>query len=257
MENICSEISTTDCREIAEKLNKVKKEKTLIIVGKIIVKYSGRALSYAIEGNRIVILKPDGSLLIHEASNVEPLNWQPPKSIALFSCIENKLKMRSYRSTPSEEVVIDFIKIDFIKVCNIATVKLMVIGRESDIVNLITLNPSSILNASIIVGTDIPTPYGKVDVLLKDEKDNLIVVEVKNERAGIATVLQLKRYLEYYTSRGLSVKGVIVAPSVTDEAMAMITREGIIYISLDQILSSAKNTHRDIYSYAKFKTQSK
>ncbi len=254
--NICSEISTTDCKEMAEKLNKVKKDKTLIIVGRIVIEYIGRALSYAAEGNRIVILKPDGSLLIHESSNVEPLNWQPPKSIVLFSCIENRLRIRSYRYTPHEEVLIDFIKIDFIKFCNIVSTKLMVIGRESDIINLITLNPSSILNASIIVGTDVSTPYGKVDILLKDQNENLIVVEVKNEKAGIAAVLQLKRYLEYYTSRGFSVKGVVIAPSITDEAMAMIVREGITYISLDQIISGTKSVHKDIYSYAKFKTQS-
>ncbi|MCS7112100.1 MAG: endonuclease NucS [Ignisphaera sp.] len=251
---ICNEISIDDCKEMAEKLNNVKKDGTVIIVGKIVVEYVGRALSYATEGNRIVLLKPDGSLLVHESSGVEPLNWQPPKSIALFSCIENKLRIRSYRSNPHEEVVIDIIKIDFIKVCDIVATRLIVIGRESDIVNIIALNPSTVLNASMIVGTDVSTPYGKVDILLKDEKGNLIVVEVKNEKAGIAAVLQLKRYLEYYASRGISVRGVIVAPSITDEAMAMTIKEGFIYISTEQIVSNVKNIRRDIYSYAKFKT---
>lgn len=252
--NTCNEISIVDCKETAEKLNNAKRYSTIIIVGRIAIEYIGRAVSYAPEGDRIVLLKPDGSLLVHESSKVEPLNWQPPKSISLFSCIGNQLKVKSYRTNPHEEILIDFIKIDFIKICNIVTSKLLIIGKESDIVKLIVLNPSSILNASIVVGTDISTPYGKIDILLKDEKENLIIVEVKNEKAGISAILQLKRYLEYYASRGLRVRGVIVAPSLTDEAMAMIVREGIIYIGIDQLINGIKNTYRDIYSYTKFKT---
>jgi RecB family endonuclease NucS len=248
--NICIDINIVDCEEIAKILNKIKKSNTIIIVGKIVIEYIGRATSYAPQGDRIVLLKPDGSLLIHESSKVEPLNWQPPKSTALFNCIEDRLRIESHRYNPREEVIIDFIDIEFIKACNITSSKLFIIGRESDIVNFITLNPSSIIDASTIVGTDIPTPYGKIDVLLKDEKENLIVVEVKNEKAGTAAVLQLKRYLEYYISRGFNAKGVLVAPSITDEAMAMIIKEGIKYISVNQIMNHIKNT----YSYLKFKT---
>lgn len=237
---------------MAEKLNIIKRSATLIIVGRISVEYIGRAISYAPQGDRIVLLKPDGSLLIHESNKVEPLNWQPPKTITTFSCMRDRLKLKSYRHNPYEELFVDFFEIEFIKVCNIASTKLLIIGRESDIVNLITLNPSSILNASTIVGTDIPTPYGKIDVLLKDEKENLIIVEVKNEKAGVAAILQLKRYIEYYTSRGLSVRGVIVAPSITDEAMALSAREGIIYMSIDQIIEGSKNLYKDIFSYTRF-----
>ncbi len=248
--NICIDVDIANCEEAVKILNKIKKSNTIIIVGKIVIEYIGRAASYAPQGDRIILLKPDGSLLIHESSKVEPLNWQPPKSVALFNCIEGRLRIESHRYNPHEEVVIDFIDIEFIKACNITSSKLFIIGRESDIVNLIALNPSSIVDASTIVGTDIPTPYGKIDLLLKDEKENLIIVEVKNEKAGIAAVLQLKRYLEYYISRGFSVKGVLVAPSITDDAMAMIIKEGIKYISINQIMNHIKNT----YSYLKFKT---
>lgn len=253
---ICSEVCTNNCSKVVEELSRVKRDGTVIIVGRIVVEYVGRALSYAPEGSRIVILKPDGSLLVHESSGVEPLNWQPPRSTIAFSCIGNRLRIKSHRSNPHEEVIIDFIEVEFIKVCSIVATKLIVVGRESDIVNLIVLNPSSVLNASTVVGTNISTPYGRIDVLLRDEKGNLVAVEVKNEKAGVAAILQLKRYLEYYSSRGVSVKGVVIAPSITDEARSVAVKEGIIFISVDEVLGSVRSGYRDIYSYARFKTQS-
>ena len=48
------------------------------IVGHCEVEYEGRASSYLALGDRLVILKPDGTLLVHTDSKRKPVNWQPP-----------------------------------------------------------------------------------------------------------------------------------------------------------------------------------
>jgi RecB family endonuclease NucS len=50
----------------------------LIVVGCCCVEYSGRARSTLGWGERIVIVKPDGSVLVHQRAGREPVNWQPP-----------------------------------------------------------------------------------------------------------------------------------------------------------------------------------
>ena len=54
------------------------RDNVLIVVGCCSVEYSGRARSTLGWGARIVIIKPDGSVLVHQRAGREPVNWQPP-----------------------------------------------------------------------------------------------------------------------------------------------------------------------------------
>ena len=58
----------------------MRKRATIIIFACCKVEYEGRALSQLNWGERIILIKPDGSFLIHQDKKVEPVNWQPPKS---------------------------------------------------------------------------------------------------------------------------------------------------------------------------------
>ncbi len=42
--------------------------------------YEGRARSKLGSGDRMIIIKSDGSFMVHQDRNLEPVNWQPPKS---------------------------------------------------------------------------------------------------------------------------------------------------------------------------------
>jgi len=232
--NVCININTSNCSDLVQKLNIVKKDMVLIIVGLMSIEYTGRASSYASTGSRLLIMKPDGSLLVHEQSRVDPLNWQPPRSTAYFECYSDKLRIRSVRENPREEVIIEFSEIEFARACRLSHTKLTVVGRESDVVKVLITNPSAIEESATIIGVDIPTPYGKVDILMKKD-DKIIVVEVKNEKAGISAVVQLKRYVEFYISRGHKVEGVLVAPDISSDAMTMIIREGFRFVDANTL----------------------
>jgi len=228
---ICNDITSNNCKDLAKLLNEFRKVKVIIVVGRMSIEYSGRAASYAEEADRLLIVKPDGTLLVHEATKRDPLNWQPPGSTILFECVGDSLRVISIRSSPREEVIIDITKIEFIKACKLASTRLTVIGTEADIVAMIASNPRLIDLQAELVGCNIPTPYGKVDVLLKKKDGTLLIVEVKNERAGVSAVAQLKRYVEYYKGKGYNAIGILVAPSLSEEAQTLIAKEGFRFVS--------------------------
>ena len=68
---------------------------TLVIIGSCKVIYEGRASSTLGYGERIVILKQDGSTLIHRPTGYKPVNWQPSgASIISFATelVENEIE---------------------------------------------------------------------------------------------------------------------------------------------------------------------
>ncbi|MGP8127479.1 MAG: endonuclease NucS, partial [Candidatus Bathyarchaeia archaeon] len=66
--------------DAAEALGKAFRARSLaIIVGNCRVDYEGRASSTLEWGERIAMIKQDGSVLVHRPTGYEPVNWQPPK----------------------------------------------------------------------------------------------------------------------------------------------------------------------------------
>jgi RecB family endonuclease NucS len=80
----------------------------LTLVGNCEVEYDGRASSYLGPGERLVILKPDGTLLVHRDQQRKPVNWQPPGSRHDARLEDDSLIVESVRSSPHEEIEITF-----------------------------------------------------------------------------------------------------------------------------------------------------
>jgi RecB family endonuclease NucS len=51
--------------------------RAVIAIGNCSVEYEGRASSKLEFGERIVIIKEDGSVLVHRPTDYSPVNWQP------------------------------------------------------------------------------------------------------------------------------------------------------------------------------------
>ena len=92
------------------------KRKTIIIVGSCLVDYQGRANSELEIGERILIIKKDGSVLVHRTVGYEPVNWQPSGCIFHTKKKKNNLEIKAIRQKPSEILVISFNNIFFISI---------------------------------------------------------------------------------------------------------------------------------------------
>ncbi|MEZ0290051.1 MAG: endonuclease NucS [Sulfolobales archaeon] len=238
--------------EIRDILNKSVSDSVVILVGRCSVSYKGRASSETGDEIRLIILKPDGTLLIHESRGRDPLNWQPPGSLCSFSIQDDKLVLRCYRARFREEVLVVFTEIYHIGVARIGYSKdFEVRGVERDLVEKIALNRLPIDPEARLVAREYHTPYGRIDLVYKNEsKRVLYLVEVKNERAGMPAVSQLIRYVEYLKEhhREGDVVGVLVSDGVSDEALKELLSRGFHYVNVRSFKTSSR---RDLYDYAR------
>ncbi|MDR2545572.1 MAG: endonuclease NucS [Methanobrevibacter sp.] len=223
----------------------LRKKATIIMVACCKVIYEGRALSELDFGERIILIKPDGSFLIHQERKVEPVNWQPPKSRTRVLIKNNKIFIESFRRSPKERLEVEINKIHFGNYSLVEDYQeLQLAGYEKDMGDMIMKHPNMIEEGFKPVNREYATEHGFIDILGKDKKGNLMVLELKSRKAGVNGVKQLKRYLidfennqdSYLKDSGIKMKkvrGIIVAPSIDERAKELIEEENIEFKAIE------------------------
>lgn len=211
-------------------INLRKNTHVLIIYGDMVANYEGRAKSELGElMPRLVISKPDGTFMVHEATKREPRLWNPPPS-SLYATIDGGvLILRSVRASPREVVVVEVPVIRFAAALKLGTtINYRVFGREEDMVNAIINNPSMIEDGLQILAREYHTLVGDIDILAKDSRGNLVVIECKRSQAGPEAVNQLKRYVDYLRQKeDKPVRGIVAAPSISAAAYKFLRLYGL------------------------------
>ena len=205
------------------------------LVGECEVDYDGRASSHLPPGERLVILKPDGTLLVHRDSQRKPVNWQPPGSIHSAHLDGDRLIVESVRTSPHEEIEIIFKSLAQASLLELDdTPDLTLEGSEEDLRQRILENPDILEEGFQAMMTERETSAGAVDIYGEDADDTPTIVELKRRRVGPDAVGQLNRYVEALKRNrpGRSVRGILVAPSVTDRAEELLATEDLGFISL-------------------------
>ena len=212
-----------------EDVNKaIETGKTVIIGCRCTVTYSGRAESFLEEGDRIVIIKPDKTLLIHQPSGSNPVNYMKEKASHKFV-----RKRGGYALNSESEDKKEFIEIAMTKIhsCQILELKdgkkLMLAGSEKDMADMIYKEPKLISATFRPVSREEQTEYGFIDVFGYD-KGNLVIIECKRYNADFNAVDQLLRYVKKVKRmRGIkNVVGMIAAPKISKNALQMLADNG-------------------------------
>jgi hypothetical protein len=208
----------------------------LTVFGRCTVEYDGRASSSLGPGDRHVMCKPDGSVLVHTEEGQKPVNWQPPGCTHEVSLDDGRLRLRSTRSTPAEELVVTFESLRQVSVFDPRDEEeLSVSGTEEDLRDRILADPDLVEPGFTPLSTERDTAAGAVDVYGRDEEGRTVVLELKRRRVGPDAVGQLSRYvaaLRRDLHTDAEVRGILVAPSVTDRAHALLAEEGLEFVSL-------------------------
>ncbi|WP_254765717.1 endonuclease NucS [Salinilacihabitans rarus] len=207
------------------------------VFGRCTVDYDGRASSTLDAGDRHVMLKPDGAALVHTAEGQQPVNWQPPGCEHEAFCADGALCLRSLRSTPDERLLVTFERV--VQVSTFAMDdpgELALVGTEADLRDRILDDPDLLEPGFTPLATERDTSAGAIDVYGEDDDGNAVVVELKRRRVGPDAVSQLRRYVDAL-SRDLhadaAVRGILVAPSVTDRAERLLARHGLEFVPLE------------------------
>ena len=196
------------------------------------VEYEGRAKSELDWGLRVVISKPDGTLLIHERDKHKPRNWQPP-GCRLYLLRKGRWPvLMSVRRRPLEIIRIVLEKVLALLIINhIACEELALERTEADLVGKVLEDPGLIEEGLEVLEVEYPTPLGTIDLLARDREGRLVVCEFKRSVAGLDAVSQLRRYVEQMAElHGPDkVRGILVAPAITSTAMRYLTKLGLEY----------------------------
>ncbi len=227
----------TSLEEAAEIIRRAARSGEVVVAAaECEVYYSGRSFSRLGRGERLIILKPDGSVIVHRPRGYSPVNYQPQGSALTVTLEDGKLHVRSARPRPLE--VMD---IYVYRVLHVFTAKLhddaefSLWGTEEDIKRAISAEPSILGEPLRLVEEERRMgDKGFADLLLVDRRGTYVVVEIKKHAAGRDAVEQLKRYVDYYRgSLGRPVRGILVAPSLARGAQRLLEAYGLEYRRLD------------------------
>src|SRR5579875_382810 len=248
-DSLVTTLSRSDVTFAKNFLESAINESVVVIHGNVSVQYSGRASSRANLAPRIVITKPDGTLLVHESTKSMPINWQPPGSRFNVSVQESSLVLEAFRKKDREMIVLLFQRLFYIAASNVTQGNFSFSGSESGMVDVVIRNPKVIEEGFVSARREFRTPYGSIDLIGRDKQGNQLVLEFKRRRAQLSSVSQLDRYVSYIkenqdrangaartAKRGKKVRGGVVAPSITKEALTLLNRKGYEFFKLKPVL---------------------
>src|SRR5665213_20415 len=205
-----------------------------LIVARCEVTYSGRLNAFLPESTRLLMLKEDGSVLVHaDAGGFKPLNWMTPPTVIEDSGDVVVVRKRAGKTE-------DRLEIKLIEVLSDVThdmgeaAGLEKDGVERDLQLLLADEPTHIVEGLRLVKREWPTDVGPVDLMCRDEDDGWVAVEIK--RVGtIDAVEQISRYLEYIRADPAKTecRGILAAQSIKPQAIALADQRGIACVQVD------------------------
>jgi len=242
----------TEAASVIEKA--FMQRRTLIVAGKCQVSYTGRAKSTLEPGERILIIKEDGSVLVHRPVGYEPVNWQPPGSVFHVQTKADSIEVHAVRQKPRESLRVTFDKIFMVSALSLMDAgEFSLYASEHDMHKAILLKPSLLEEGFKPISYEKKVEPGFVDVYGVDKNGKLVVVEVKRKTAGKDAVLQLAKYIDAIKSKAdRELRGVLVAPSLAKDVQRLLVTLGLEFKALDpkkcaEVLHKAETTKLEAF----------
>ena len=204
-----------------------------LIVARCSVEYSGRLSARLPEALRLVMLKADGSVLVHaDAGGYKPLNWMTPPTVVEEA--DGRIVVRKLKGDDRLEIVLGEVLSDVTHAMDFDADQLEKDGVEADLQALLADAPEWCGEGFRLVRREWPTDIGPVDLMCRDGEDGWIAVEIK--RVGtIDAVEQLCRYLERIRLDPAlaDCRGVLAAQTVKPQARVLAQARGLDWVEVD------------------------
>jgi endonuclease len=226
-----------DLQEYAALLNDAIRRNEVIVLGcKCHVKYSGRAESALAEGDRVIIVKSDNSLLVHQPEGNAPINYMKRDASHSLIVKDGVLFMHSTGVSKKEYMDIKISRIHFFNAHKMEDGRSIVVtGTEKDMSDMIYRTPELVENGLKPVSREEQTKYGFIDVFCTDSDGNLVIIECKRYKADLGAVTQLRRYIEKMeATKGITgIRGYVAAPKITGNAKQMLEDWGYAFAKVN------------------------
>ncbi len=219
-----------------------------LIVARCEVVYTGRLTAVLPEALRLLMLKSDGSVMVHaDSGGFKPQNWMTPPTV-----IEEDPGRIVVRKRGTEE------QLDIRIAETVSDVShdmgeaaaLEKEGVERELQELLAAQPGWCGEGLRLVRREWPTDIGPVDLMCRDDADAYVAVEIK--RIGtIEAVEQLTRYLERIsTAPGLQpCRGVLAAQAIKPQARVLAEARGVACVEVDlAVLRGAREPELTLFA---------
>jgi hypothetical protein len=213
------------------------------VVAECSVDYAGRLSAHLDPARRVLMLKADGSVLVHaDGGSYKPLNWMsPPCSLVAEEPEEDvaALGVREvWRVTHGKTGDVLVIRIHELLIDEQVELGvdpgLVKDGVEADLQRLLAEQIELLGEGHSLVRREYMTAIGPVDILARDSGGSSVAVEIKR-RGDIDGVEQLTRYLELMNRDPhlAPVAGVFAAQEIKPQARTLAEDRGIRCLVLD------------------------
>jgi RecB family endonuclease NucS len=211
-----------------------------LIVARCQVRYSGRLTALLPEALRLIIVKADGSVLVHaDAGGYKPLNWMTPPTVIEESAERMVVRKRAGASEDRLEIEIAEVLSDVVHDMGSPDddVALSKDGVEAHLQELLAEQPQWCGEGLRLVRREWATDIGPVDLMCRDQEDCWVAVEIKR-MAGIEAVEQLTRYLDRIRQDPAfaDTRGVLAAQGIKPQARVLAQARGIACVEVDLAL---------------------
>ena len=202
-----------------------------LVIARCSVDYVGRLTAHLPLATRLLLVKADGSVLVHsDGGSYKPLNWMsPPCTLVEVDgtwTVTNKA---------GEQLVVTIEQVEHDSAHELgADPGLVKDGVEAHLQKLLAEHISALGDGYRLVRREYPTAIGPVDIMARDPDGIAVAVEIKR-RGEIDGVEQLTRYLELLNRDPLlaPVRGVLAAQEIKPQARTLAEDRGIACVVLD------------------------
>ncbi|MGO1317785.1 MAG: endonuclease NucS [Cellulomonadaceae bacterium] len=214
-----------------------------LVIARCAAHYSGRLGAHLPLATRLIVVKADGSVLLHsDGGSYKPLNWMsPPCAMATFAP-DDEAVGRGVREVwvVQHAKSDDRLEIELHEVLHDSTHQLgldpglVKDGVEAHLQEMLAAQIELLGGGHTLVRREYPTAIGPVDILARDPAGVAVAVEIKR-RGDIDGVEQLTRYLDLLNRDPLlaPVRGVFAAQEIKPQARVLATDRGIACLVLD------------------------
>ncbi|WP_426245221.1 endonuclease NucS [Nocardioides sp. LHG3406-4] len=201
-----------------------------LVVARCQVDYAGRLSAHLPMATRVLMLKADGSVLVHsDGGSYKPLNWMsPPCTVKEGTTEDGRVEWTVTSKTDDTlRILVEEILHDSSHELGIDP-GLQKDGVEKHLQELLAEHPATLFEGLRLVRREYPTAIGPVDLMCRDAAGLSVAVEIKR-RGDIDGVEQLTRYLELLNRDPLlrPVRGIFAAQEIKPQARVLALDRGI------------------------------
>jgi endonuclease len=202
-----------------------------LIIARCSVDYAGRLSAHLPLATRLIMVKADGSVLVHsDGGSYKPLNWMSPPCRLAQGADRWVVTGKS-----GETLTIELAEILSDTAFDLGVDPgLVKDGVEAHLQELLAAQMHVLGEGWRLVRREYPTPIGPVDIMCRDAAGASVAIEIKR-RGDIDGVEQLTRYLDLLNRDPLlaPVAGIFAAQEIRPQARVLAEDRGIRCLTLD------------------------